>query len=118
MKIAKGTIIYRYDVDITRVDLNKVITRGGSDEYAELHASTITNEVSFSGQKSLLRKLCETIVLTVHNRTRSFGGGDDLRYVYDGRKNLFTNRPINLERVSASACARPSQLSNFSRPLS
>lgn len=32
IKIVKGTIIYRYDVDITRVDLNKVITRGGSDE--------------------------------------------------------------------------------------
>lgn len=37
----------------------------------------------------------------MHNRTQSFGGGQDLKYVYDCRKNLFTNKPVQMQRVRA-----------------
>ncbi|KAH7726422.1 piwi domain-containing protein [Aphelenchoides avenae] len=96
IKVKPGQVVYRYDVEIVRMDLNKIITRGGSDE----------------GQRSLYRRLCHDIVRNVYDCTHSFGV-QDLIYVYDCKKNLFTNQPMNLPRSTIEL--QPAEISAFSR---
>uniref|UniRef100_A0A915CUS1 Piwi domain-containing protein n=1 Tax=Ditylenchus dipsaci TaxID=166011 RepID=A0A915CUS1_9BILA len=71
------------DVEIVRIDLDKSLTKAGADD----------------GQKSLYRRLCADLMSNLYSRTENFrtSGAQTTLYVYDSRKNMFTNRPINLE---------------------
>ncbi|KAI1720408.1 piwi domain-containing protein [Ditylenchus destructor] len=83
--VKPGGVVYRYDVEITRTDLSKSLTKAGADD----------------GQKSLLRKLCATLMKNLYDKTEHFRsrapGVKSTLYVYDSRKNLFTNNEINME---------------------
>ncbi|KAI1718357.1 piwi domain-containing protein [Ditylenchus destructor] len=99
--VKPGGIVFRYDVEINRIDLNKSLTKAGADD----------------GQKSLLRKLCATLMRNVYNRTEDFRsrapGVESTLYVYDSRKNLFTNKEINLEPGPIEI--RPEEMDEFCR---
>uniref|UniRef100_A0A915EF94 Piwi domain-containing protein n=1 Tax=Ditylenchus dipsaci TaxID=166011 RepID=A0A915EF94_9BILA len=85
------------DVEIVRIDLDKSLTKAGADD----------------GQKSLYRRLCADLMSNLYDRTENFrtSKAQTALYVYDSRKNLFTNRPINLEHETYEVS--PDEQSDF-----
>ncbi|KAL3095844.1 hypothetical protein niasHS_005603 [Heterodera schachtii] len=83
-----GAFAFRYDVELTQLGkTNKSLTKGGGDD----------------GKNGLLRGVCFALIRHVHQATQGFG--NEVHFVYDNRKNLFTNkqiRSLSLEIDSAS----------------
>lgn len=84
--IKPGQKIYRYDVEVVKMFNNteKSLTTGGTDD----------------GQKGRFRSACMDSVKIFYDRTNGFGGAGHVLYVYDCRKNLFTNAAINIQQKS------------------
>uniref|UniRef100_A0A183C4W1 ubiquitinyl hydrolase 1 n=1 Tax=Globodera pallida TaxID=36090 RepID=A0A183C4W1_GLOPA len=72
-----GAFVFRYDVELTQLNKNKSLTSGGGDD----------------GKNGLLRSVCYELIKYIHTSTQGFGCGTE--FVYDNRKNLFTNKLIN-----------------------
>ncbi|KAI3422135.1 hypothetical protein GPALN_012668 [Globodera pallida] len=77
-----GAFVFRYDVELTQLNRNKSLTSGAGDD----------------GKNGLLRSVCYDLIKYAHTSTQGFGAG--VEFVYDNRKNLFTNKlisPMTLE---------------------
>ncbi|KAI1729604.1 piwi domain-containing protein [Ditylenchus destructor] len=96
MGIKPGAVVYRYDVDIVRLDKKLYLTKLGADD----------------GQKTLNRKMCTSLIATLYEKT-GFHYNQHIHYVYDGRKNLFTNGEIELEQSVVQIV--PDEMEDFVR---
>uniref|UniRef100_A0A914HTL6 Piwi domain-containing protein n=1 Tax=Globodera rostochiensis TaxID=31243 RepID=A0A914HTL6_GLORO len=79
-----GATVFRYDVELTQLNRNKSLTSVSGDD----------------GKNGLLRSVCYALIKHVHTSTRGFGS--EAEFVYDNRKNMFTNKPINLMAVEVN----------------
>jgi hypothetical protein len=61
----------------------------------------LTKAGSDDGYKQTLRNLCFDAVRVSFQESQGFGGNGAIDYVYDNRKNLFTNAPIQSQVFSA-----------------
>ncbi|KAI1713755.1 piwi domain-containing protein [Ditylenchus destructor] len=96
MGIKPGAVVYRYDVDIVRSDKKFYLTKRGADD----------------GQKTLNRKMCASLIATLYEKT-GFHYNHRIQYVYDERKNLFTNAEIELEQSIVQI--EPEEMEDFVR---
>uniref|UniRef100_A0A914CYM2 Uncharacterized protein n=1 Tax=Acrobeloides nanus TaxID=290746 RepID=A0A914CYM2_9BILA len=98
IRIRPNSKAYRYDVDIIRHGQRDVpLTKGSVDD----------------GERSLNRRLCCDLLITMYSKTRGFGTQGNLDYVYDGRKNLYTNMLINFPPGKKSAVIKPGEMNDF-----
>ncbi|KAI6205223.1 hypothetical protein M3Y94_00768400 [Aphelenchoides besseyi] len=102
MKVAPNMIVYRYDVDIVKPAAGR-------------RPEKIYTKQNDAGMRTAQRKACNELVETLYTLTQQFGAGTDCKYVYDGKRTLYTTKEIKLQRqmITIQPTQMPEQTAKF-----